>query len=74
MNIMIKATPRWLINGDVIDRNVEKIKRMGIDMKTYFQSSLALFEITDEPSFPNYHTVNDSKLINSSLNSVNELK
>lgn len=67
---MVKADPNGKLYGPIIDRNIEKIFRMGLDLKPYFNSPLAFYEISNVPSYPTYHTDNTEVLTHSSLSNL----
>ena len=52
--LMISCDHSGLLYYDIIDRNVEKMLMMGIDLKIYFASNICFHKI-ESPFYPLYH-------------------
>ena len=72
---MMAGDANGLLYQDIIDRNIENLFKMGIDLKLYFKSSLPYhtIESPDPKKYPEYHTDPSTVRESSTLESLNQV-
>lgn len=72
LQFMIISDTKGLVYQDIIDRNIEQMLHMGIDLKPYFASNLP-FHMIDQDNYPDYHVDDRTLKVPSDLPSLQEV-
>ena len=72
ITIATKVDLKGQIYCEVIERNLDRLLKLGIDMKPFFQSSLPFRKI-EEHYYPQYHERDDSVIVPSTFSTTKDV-
>jgi len=70
LNYMIVSDTKGMMYSNIIERNIENLMKMGIDLKPYFESPLVFCKIDNPEKYPINHKSGRKLLTYTNFNSI----
>ena len=72
LSLMVSSDKKGLLYGQIVERNLPSLVKMGIDLKGYFSSEMVYYEI-ENPFYPQYSLVGEEYTKQCNADSIQEI-